>query len=65
METEGVHVVFGAGQLGSHLAESLLRSGTKVRVAKRSPSGIPDGAEQTLGDAIDLAFCKEDDRTHS
>ncbi len=59
METQGVHVVFGAGQVGSHLCESLLRSGAKVRVAKRSPAGIPDGAERALGDATDLAFCKE------
>ncbi len=58
MEPRGVHIVFGAGQVGSHLAESLLRSGAKVRVAKRSPSGIPDGAERALGDATDLAFCR-------
>ena len=58
METEGVHVVFGAGQVGSHLAESLLRSGAKVRVAKRSSTGIPDGAGPALGDATDPAFCK-------
>ena len=50
METEGVHVVFGSGQVGSHLAESLLRSGAKVRVAKRSSTGIPEGAEPALGD---------------
>ncbi len=58
MQTEGVHVVFGAGQVGSYLAESLLRSGAKVRVAKRSSAGIPDGAEPALGDATDPAFCK-------
>ena len=50
--------MFGAGQVGSHLAESLLRSGAKVRVAKRSSTGIPDGVEPALGDAIDPAFCK-------
>ena len=59
METQGVHVEFGAGQVGFHLCESLLRSGAKVRVAKRSPAGIPDGAERALGDATDLGFCKE------
>ena len=46
MEPREVHVVFGAGQVGSHLSESLLRSGAKVRVAKRSPAGIPEGAER-------------------
>ena len=59
MDTHGVHIVFGAGQVGSYLAESLLRSGTKVRVVKRTPAGIPHGAERALGDATDLAFCKE------
>ena len=58
MESQAVHVVFGAGQVGSHLAESLLRSGAKVRVAKRSSTGIPDGAEPALGDATDPSFCK-------
>ena len=58
MEVEGVQVVFGAGQVGSHLAESLLWSGAKVRVAKRSSTGIPDGAEPALGDATDPAFCE-------
>ncbi len=58
METEGIHVVFGAGQVGSHLAESLIRSGAMVRVVKRNRSGIPDGAEPALGDATDPAFCK-------
>ena len=58
METREVHVVFGAGQVGSHLSESLLRSGAKVRVAKRSPAGTPEGAERALGDATDPAFCR-------
>ena len=59
MDNQCVHVVFGAGQVGSHLAESLLRSGAKVRVAKRNPTGIPDGADAALGDATALSFCKE------
>lgn len=58
MENKTVHVVFGAGQVGSHLAESLIRSGEKVRVVKRSSTGIPTGAEPALGDATDPAFCK-------
>lgn len=59
MENKGVHVVFGAGQVGSFLAESLLRSGATVRVVKRSDSGIPEGAETRLGDATDPTFCRE------
>jgi nucleoside-diphosphate-sugar epimerase len=54
-----LHVVFGAGQVGSHLAERLQASGARVRIAKRSPSGVPAGAELVTGDAADPAFCSE------
>ncbi len=57
-ETVSLHVVFGAGQVGSHLAEYLLAGGKRVRVAKRTPSGIPEGAEPMLGDATDPSFCR-------
>lgn len=53
------HVIFGAGQVGSHLAESLVADGQTVRVAKRSPHGVPEGAQARLGDAADPAFCRE------
>jgi nucleoside-diphosphate-sugar epimerase len=53
----GRHVVFGAGQVGSHLAARLLAGGCEVRVVKRSPGGVPQGAEVSLGDAADAAFC--------
>jgi nucleoside-diphosphate-sugar epimerase len=53
----GRHVIFGAGQVGSLLAQMLLDRGHRVRVAKRSPGGIPPGAEAMLGDAADPAFC--------
>ena len=53
----GRHVIFGAGQVGSHLAQVLLERGHEVRVAKRSPGGIPQGAEAMLGDAADPVFC--------
>lgn len=56
-ETAHLHVVFGAGQVGSHLAERLLALGHRVRVAKRSRSGIPKGAEAVLGDASDEGVC--------
>jgi nucleoside-diphosphate-sugar epimerase len=52
-------VVFGAGQVGSPLARILVERGHDVRVAKRSPGGIPSGAQPVLGDAADLTFCIE------
>jgi nucleoside-diphosphate-sugar epimerase len=58
MRTEGVHVVFGAGQVGSYLAEALLADGRRVRVVKRSPRGVPSDAEAVFGDATDADFCK-------
>jgi nucleoside-diphosphate-sugar epimerase len=56
MSTER-HVVFGGGQVGSLLARILLDRGHQVRVAKRSPGGIPVGAEAVLGEAANRAFC--------
>jgi nucleoside-diphosphate-sugar epimerase len=53
------HVVFGAGQVGSLLAERLLALGHEVRVAKRSPGGVPHGALAVLGDAAREEFCTE------
>ena len=50
-------VIFGAGQVGSILAQVLLERGHEVRVAKRSPAGIPAGATALPGDAADPAFC--------
>jgi nucleoside-diphosphate-sugar epimerase len=51
------HVIFGAGQVGSLLAQRLLERGLEVRVVKRSPGGIPSAVEAKLGDASDPAFC--------
>ena len=50
-------VVFGAGQVGSPLARILVERGHEVRVVKRSPGGIPGGAQPVLGDAADLTVC--------
>ena len=47
------HVILGAGQVGSLLATRLIEQGHAVRVAKRSPGGIPAAAEAMLGDAAD------------
>lgn len=51
-------MVFGAGQVGSFLAEALVRAGHPVRVVRRSPGGVPEGAEGAFGDATDPAFCR-------
>src|SRR6187200_3469404 len=58
MTTE-LHVVFGAGQVGFPLAERLLATGRRVRIARRSSGRLPSGCEVALGDAADLAFCTE------
>jgi nucleoside-diphosphate-sugar epimerase len=58
MDQGRVHVVFGAGQVGSYVTEALLGDGEKVRVVKRGPGGIPKGAEGVFGDAVDAAFCR-------
>jgi nucleoside-diphosphate-sugar epimerase len=52
-----LHVIFGAGQVGQPLARLLLEGGRRVRLAKRSPGGAPQGAEVIPGDAADPAFC--------
>ena len=53
-----LHVVFGAGQVGYPLAQALLKAGHRVRVAKRSPGGVPSGADAVHGDATDPGFCR-------
>jgi nucleoside-diphosphate-sugar epimerase len=57
MTTARLHVIFGAGQVGRPLAERLLATGHRVRVAKRTPTRLPAGAELVTGDAGDAAFC--------
>ena len=54
-----LHVIFGAGQVGHPLAEMLLAKGLSVRIAKRSGTEIPAGAQLVLGDAANAAFCTE------
>src|SRR5262245_48216990 len=53
-----VHVVFGAGQIGTPLAERLVRAGHEVRVVRRSAGTPPAGATLLNGDAADVAFVK-------
>jgi hypothetical protein len=54
-----LHVLFGAGQVGRPLAQLLLDAGKRVRVAKRSPAGVPSGVEVIRGDAADPGFCAQ------
>lgn len=54
----GVHVIFGAGQVGPHLAGILQRKGHRVRLIKRSSPAPMAGIETVFGDATDPAFCR-------
>lgn len=60
MPETGVHVVFGAGQIGPLLAERLVAAGKKVLVVRKSAGAVPvEGAAVVRGDAMDAAFCAE------
>ncbi|MDP2311303.1 MAG: NAD-dependent epimerase/dehydratase family protein [Pseudomonadota bacterium] len=50
-----LHVVFGAGQVGSGLARTLVARGHTVRVVRRSAAVVP-GVEVVAGDAREPAF---------
>lgn len=50
------HVVFGAGQIGSHVADQLLVSGNDVVVASRSGRTVPAGARAINGDLTNFEF---------
>ncbi len=52
-----MHVIFGAGQVGTPLAAKLLEHGERVRVVRRSHGEIAPGAELVPGDALDAGFC--------
>jgi nucleoside-diphosphate-sugar epimerase len=54
-----LHVIFGAGQVGTPLAARLLDAGKQVRVARRSAGHASEGAEVLSGDAADPAFCTQ------
>ncbi len=58
MPEGGVHVVFGAGQIGPLVAERLRDRGRRVRIVRRSagPVALP-GVELVRGDAMDRTFC--------
>jgi nucleoside-diphosphate-sugar epimerase len=52
-----MHVIFGAGQVGTRLVTQLLASGCRVRVARRRPAASGEGIEVIQGDAADPEFC--------
>jgi nucleoside-diphosphate-sugar epimerase len=52
----GLHVIFGAGQVGAPLAQHLAQAGHRVRIARRS-SGTLSGIDVVSGDAADPDFC--------
>jgi nucleoside-diphosphate-sugar epimerase len=63
MAADGVHVVFGAGQIGPLLAERLRAAGRRVRIVRKSSAPAPvEGVEAVRGDAMDAAFCAEASR---
>ncbi len=53
-----LHVVFGAGQIGSELARALAAEGHTVRVVRRSQAAVGEGIEVVAGDAMDPAFAR-------
>jgi nucleoside-diphosphate-sugar epimerase len=54
--TQELHVVLGAGQVGTLLMQELLKRGKRVRVVSRSPRDVPEGAEHMSGDITDVNF---------
>jgi nucleoside-diphosphate-sugar epimerase len=52
-----MHVIFGAGQVGTPLAIKLREQGERVRVVRRSRGEIAPGAELVPGDALDPGLC--------
>ncbi len=58
MANGGVHVVFGAGQIGPLVAERLRQRGRRVRMVRRTAGPVSvEGVEIVRGDAMDPAFC--------
>lgn len=57
--TTPLHVVLGAGQVGSRLTKRLLAKGLRVRTVRRSGKDAQSGLHQQLsGDITDLAFAE-------
>jgi nucleoside-diphosphate-sugar epimerase len=55
VDNDGLHVVFGAGQVGRVLAALLAQRGVRVRVvSRRRPTGLTEGMDWRAADAGDL-----------
>jgi nucleoside-diphosphate-sugar epimerase len=55
VDNGGLHVVFGAGQVGRVLAALLAERGVRVRVvSRRRPAGLAGGTDWRAADAADL-----------
>ena len=52
---KGLHVVFGAGQVGAGLARRLAAEGHRVRVVRRGTAAVGDGIEVVSANAMDKA----------
>lgn len=58
--TQATHTIFGAGQVGTLLADELLRRGLSVRLVRRGPAGAPrPGLTWMSGDVTDPAFADQ------
>lgn len=53
--TQPLHVIFGAGQIGTRIATQLVGRGHRVRIVSRGGTAVA-GAEHAAGDARDVAF---------
>jgi nucleoside-diphosphate-sugar epimerase len=58
MPASAIHVVFGAGQVGSHLARRIVAEGHEVRLVSRSGRSAAPGVTAVAGNALDAAFCR-------
>jgi nucleoside-diphosphate-sugar epimerase len=58
MSERNLHIVFGAGQIGTPLARLLHERGREVRIVRRSGGG-PEGVPVLHGDAGDTTFTTE------
>lgn len=55
--SQALHTIFGAGQVGTLLADELLRRGHRVRLVRRGPAGpARPNLEWMAGDVTDPAF---------
>lgn len=54
-----LHVILGAGQIGSRLAKLLVAGGHAVRIVQRGRGAPLAGVEQRAGDMTDLRFAVE------